>query len=51
VYYVLLVSSAHDISVQNKRQTITLKDVIQALEEVELPHFQEPIELCLQGTE
>ncbi|KAL7685118.1 putative histone-fold protein [Plasmopara halstedii] len=39
---------AHETSVANKRNTITLKDVLQTLRDADFEHFIEPIEACLQ---
>ncbi|TDH73409.1 hypothetical protein CCR75_003790 [Bremia lactucae] len=49
VFTLYLASLAHETAVVNKRSTITLKDVLQTLRDVDFEHFIEPIESCLQG--
>lgn len=41
--------SAQENCAANKRQTIGLKDVLQALRETDFEHFIGPIEDCLRG--
>lgn len=41
--------SAQENCTANKRQTIGLKDVLQALRETDFEHFIGPIEDCLRG--
>ncbi|CEG36685.1 dna polymerase epsilon subunit 3-like [Plasmopara halstedii] len=48
VFTLYLASLAHETSVANKRNTITLKDVLQTLRDADFEHFIEPIEACLQ---
>ncbi|CAH0480275.1 unnamed protein product [Peronospora belbahrii] len=48
VFTLYIASIAHEISVANKRSTITLHDVLQALCDADFEHFIEPIEACVQ---
>ncbi|KAL3667333.1 hypothetical protein V7S43_007561 [Phytophthora oleae] len=48
MFTLYLASITHETSVANKRSTITLKDVLQTLRDVDFEHFIEPIEACLQ---
>ncbi|KAL0583790.1 hypothetical protein ABG067_006345 [Albugo candida] len=46
----LLATTAHDASVDKKRLTVTLTDVINALEEIEFGSFVSSVEQCVEGT-
>uniref|UniRef100_K3X2D9 Transcription factor CBF/NF-Y/archaeal histone domain-containing protein n=1 Tax=Globisporangium ultimum (strain ATCC 200006 / CBS 805.95 / DAOM BR144) TaxID=431595 RepID=K3X2D9_GLOUD len=48
MFTLYLSSVAHDHSVSNKRQTVVLKDVLQALRDMDFEHFIGPIEDCLR---
>ncbi|CAI5730292.1 unnamed protein product [Hyaloperonospora brassicae] len=50
VFTLYLASLAHEMSLANKRSTITLKDVLQTLRDADFEHFIEPIEACVQET-
>jgi hypothetical protein len=41
--------SANNHALENKRKTLTGKDVMDALEEMEFPQFVEPLKTSLEG--
>ncbi len=41
--------SANNHALENKRKTLTGKDVMDALEEMEFPQFVEPLKKSLEG--
>ncbi|DAZ98088.1 TPA: hypothetical protein N0F65_005250 [Lagenidium giganteum] len=49
MFTLFLASAAQDIAAHNKRQGLTLKDVCQALREMDLEDFVGPVEECVKG--
>ncbi|TYZ65600.1 hypothetical protein PybrP1_010510 [[Pythium] brassicae (nom. inval.)] len=50
MFALYLSSIAHDNAAANKRQTVVLRDVLQALRDADFEHFIAPVETCLRET-